>query len=293
MYLCTYIFFTNFSLSRSTVKCSHPKHSSRLSSLRASSYIYLSMLLCRYIMCIPQCIPMAEISRDFRRTGPTLLFAKATWNTRGVNFDAGRFAEFPPRALNRARCAMMYREIEDPLHSRAARTPGFRGLRTRRHTRVCHLRDARKLHVSQIIEYRVSRRDIRLFDLPSDGRNAYDRDSPLNWNVRPAGCFAAIYMVCISRIFADNCAKGAFFRGAAKDNGARNDKIPGRSRVPPVLNSRVSLSLYAVERRPTRGLVFDLLRRSITIPRLVTDDIFLDAALRNMLHSRSRVPSSV
>lgn len=34
-------------------------------------------------------------------------------------------------------------------------------------------------------------------------------------------------MVCISRIFADNCAKGAFFRGATEDNGARNDKNSG------------------------------------------------------------------
>lgn len=32
-------------------------------------------------------------------------------------------------------------------------------------------------------------------------------------------------MVCISRIFADNCAKGAFFCGAAKDNGQEMTKF--------------------------------------------------------------------
>lgn len=86
-------------------------------------------------------------------------------------------------------------------------------------------------------------------------------------------------MVCISRIFADNCAKGAFFRGATEDNGARNDKNSGRLARRRLTGSEFQNVLELVRDGTSpdeKLLVVDLLRRSITITRLVTDDIFLD-----------------
>lgn len=96
-------------------------------------------------------------------------------------------------------------------------------------------------------------------------------------------------MVCISRIFADNCAKGAFFRGATEDNGARNDKNSGRLARRRLTGSEFQSVLELVRDGTSpdeKLLVVDLLRRSITIPRLVTDDIFLDVALRKYSPSR-------
>lgn len=50
---------------------------------------------------------------------------------------------------------MMYREIEDAGKNSRERTRSLEAWEPENTHSRCHLRDARKLHVSQIIEYRV------------------------------------------------------------------------------------------------------------------------------------------
>lgn len=83
-------------------------------------------------------------------------------------------------------------------------------------------------------------------------------------------------------IFAGNRAKDAFLRGATQAKTMRKEtgRIPGRTRARRSTGSefqgvRVSLSSYAVERRPTRDRC-RFLRRSITILDSLRIDIFLD-----------------
>lgn len=174
---CIYIhnfFFTNHTLNHKL----HPSQAFVLPFILESTVIYLSMLLWRYVMRTPQRILMArsrrwEISRDFPRTGPCLyerirkgneIRWSGMWNTRGVNLSAARLAEFSSRFKSHPMRWCIARSRT--LHSRNNSESLEAWEPENTHSR-CHLRDARKLHVSQIIEYRVfSRRDIRLFDLP-------------------------------------------------------------------------------------------------------------------------------
>jgi len=78
-----------------------------------------------------------------------------------------------------------------------------------------------------------------------------------------------LYGLRFLHIFASNCAKDAFLRGADKDNTQRTCKIPEWTRACRSTGSefqgvRVSLSLYVVERCPT-GDRHWFLWRSITI----------------------------
>lgn len=114
--------------------------------------------------------------------------------------------------------------------------------------------------------------------------------TPLNWIVRPVVLRQFIWFVFLAflRIIA---RKARSFPARPKTMGQEMTKIPGRSRdvASPVLSEFQSVLEFVRDGTSPdeKPLFVDLLRRSITIRRLVTDDIFLDVALRKYFPSCS------
>lgn len=104
--------------------------------------------------------------------------------------------------------------------------------------------------------------------------------TPLNWIVRPVVLRQFIWFVFLAflRIIA---RKARSFAARPKTMGQEMTKIPGGSRdvVSPVLNFRMSLSSYAMERRPTRSssssISFDGRSRSRDSLRMISSSMLM------------------
>lgn len=118
--------------------------------------------------------------------------------------------------------------------------------------------------------------------------------TPLNWIVRPVVLRQFIWFVFLAflRIIA---RKARSFAARPKTMGQEMTKIPGRSRdvASPVLNSRASLSSYAMERRSTRShsssISFDGRSRSRDSLRMISSSMLhYESIPLRVLSKRSR-----